>query len=83
MDWGSLIGGAALLGATALVLQLLWRVLIGLLVFGPPAYAGVIIGHFVGVQAGSAPLGVLTAIVAAGVFAELVRASLRWLRWGA
>ena len=81
MDWGSFIGGAVLLGAVALVLQLLWRALLGLLLFGPPAYAGVIIGHLIGVLTGSAPLAVLTAIVVAGVSADLVRASLRQLRW--
>ena len=81
MDWGSLIGGAVLLGVIALVLQLLWRALLALLVFGPPAYAGVIIGHVLGVQTGSAPLAVLTAIVVAGVSADLLRASLRPLWW--
>jgi hypothetical protein len=81
MDWGSLIGGVVLLGVIALVLQLLWRALLGLLLFGPPAYGGVIIGHCVGVLTASAPLAVLTAIVAAGAFAELVRAGLRSLWW--
>lgn len=80
MDWGSLVGSAVLLGVVALVLQLLWRLLLGILMFGPPSYCGVIIGHFVGVQSGSAWLGFLSAIAAAGVLGELVCASLRWLR---
>ena len=80
MDWGSLAGGVVLLGFIALMLQVLWRLLLGILVFGPPSYGGVIIGHFVGVQSGSAWLGLLCAIVAAGLLGELVCASLRSLR---
>ena len=80
MDWGSLIGSAVLLGLITLVLQLLWRLLLGILVFGPPSYGGVIIGHLVGVQSGSTWLGFLSAIVAAGLLGELVCASLRSLR---
>lgn len=76
MDWGSLAGGVILLSFIALVLQLLWGLLLGILVFGPPSYCGVIIGHFVGVQSGSAWLGILSAIVAAGLLTELVGASL-------
>ncbi len=79
MDWGSLVGGAVLLGLIALVLQLLWRLVLGILVFGPPSYGGVIIGHFVGVQSGSPWLGFLSAIVAAGLLSELVCALLRSL----
>jgi hypothetical protein len=80
VDWGSLVGSAVLLGVIALVLQLLWRLLLGILMFSPPSYCGVIIGHFVGVQSASAWLGFLSAIVAAGVLGELICAWLRWLR---
>jgi hypothetical protein len=80
MDWGSLVGSVMLLGFVALVLQLLWRLLLGILVFGPPSYGGVIIGHFVGDQSGSAWLGFICATVAAGLLRELVCASLRTLR---
>lgn len=80
MDWGSLVGNAVLLGFMALALQLLWRLLLGILVFGPPSYGGVIIGHCVGVQSGDAWLGFSSAIVAAGLLGELVCASLRSLR---
>jgi hypothetical protein len=80
MDWGSLAGGVVLLGFIALVLQLLWRLLLGILVFGPPSYGGVIIGHFVGVQSDIAWLGFLSAMVSAGLLGELVCASLRSLR---
>lgn len=80
MDWGSLVGSVILLGFVALVLQLLWRLLLGILVFGPPCYSGVIIGHFVGVQSSSFWLGFLCAIVAAGLLGELACASLRALR---
>ena len=80
MDWGLLVAGAVLLGFIALVLQLLWRLLLGILVFGPPSHGGVVIGHFVGVQSGSVWLGFLSAIVAAGLLGELVCASLRKLR---
>lgn len=80
MDWGSLVGSVVLLGVIASILQLLWRLLLSILVFGPPSYGGVIIGHFVGIQSGSASLGLLSAIVAAGLFGDLVCASLRALR---
>jgi hypothetical protein len=80
MEWGSLAGGAVLLGLVALVLQLLWRLLLALLLFGPPSYGGVMIGYFVGVQFDSAWLGFLTAVVAAGMLGELVRGSWRALR---
>lgn len=80
MDWGSLVSSVMLLGFVALVLQLLWRLLLSILVFGPPSYGGVIIGHVVGVQSDSAWLGFLSAIVAAGLLGELVCASLRSLR---
>jgi hypothetical protein len=79
VDWGSLVGSAVLLGFIALILQLLWRLLLGILVFGPLSYGGVIVGHFVGVQSGSVWLGSLSAIVAAGLLGELVCASLRSL----
>ena len=80
MDWGSVVGGAVLLGSIALVLQLLCRLLLGILVFGPPSYGGMIIGHFVGVHSGSAWLGFLSAIAAAGLLSELVCAALRSLQ---
>ena len=80
MDWSSLVGNTVLLGVIALVLQLLWRLLLGILVFGPPAYVALIIGHFVGGQSGSAWLGFLSAIVTAGLLGDLVCASLRALR---
>lgn len=80
MDWGSLVGSVVLLGFVALVLQLLWRLLLGILVFGAPSYGGVIIGHFIGVQSGSPWLGFLSATVAAGLLGDLVCASLRALR---
>jgi hypothetical protein len=80
MDWGALVGGAALLGLIAIVLQLLWRLLLGLLVVGPPSYGGVIVGHVVGVQSESAWLGFLTAVIVAGILGETICASLRALR---
>ncbi len=80
MDWGSLVSSVVLLGFIALMMQLRWRLLLGILLFGPPSYGGVIIGHFVGVQSGNVWLGLLCAIVAAGLLGELVCASLRSLR---
>lgn len=80
MDWGSLVGSTVLLGFIAFLLQLLWRLLLGILVFGPTSYGGVIIGHFVGTQSDSFRLGFLSAIVATGLLGELVCASLRNLR---
>lgn len=80
MDWGSLVSSVMLLGFVALVLQLLWRLLLSILVFGPPSYGGMITGHFVAVQSGSSWLGFLCAIVAAGLLGDLVCASLRALR---
>lgn len=80
MESGLLVGGAVLLGFIALVLQLLWRILLGIVVFGPPSCTGVVIGHAVSVQAESGWLGFLSAIVVDGVLGELVCATLRLLR---
>ena len=80
MDWGSLVGIAVMIGLIAIVLQLLWRLLLGLLVFGPPSYGGVIVGHFVGVQFQSAWLGLLAAVIVAGILGEVMCAALRALR---
>lgn len=80
MDWGARVGGAVLLGLVALVLQLLWRLLLGLLVFGPPSYDGVVVGHFVGVQFESARFGFLATLIVAGILGEVVCASLRAVR---
>ncbi len=80
MDWAALLGAAALLGVIAMALFLLWRLLLGLLLFGPPTYCALVIGHFVGVGSGSAWLGFVSAILAMGVLSELLLAALSWLR---
>lgn len=77
MDWGSLAGFALLLTMAIIVLRLLWYWLIILIVLGPPTYAGILTGHFVGVQFDSVGAGVLAAVLVSGCLIETVRYSLR------
>ncbi|MDX2273948.1 MAG: hypothetical protein NW206_00735 [Hyphomonadaceae bacterium] len=77
MDWGSLAGFALLLTMAIIVLRLLWYWLIVVLVLGPPTYAGIVAGHFVGVEFDSVGAGVLAAVVVSGCLIEPVRFSLR------
>jgi hypothetical protein len=80
MDWGSLAAFALLLTVAIIVLRLLWYWLIIILVFGPPSYAGILAGHFVGVQFDSVGTGVLAAVLVSGCLIETVRCSLRRVR---
>lgn len=80
MDWGSLAGFALLLTVTIMVLRLLWYWLIALLVLGPPSYAGMVAGHFVGVHFDSVGAGLLVAVLVSGCLVETVRRSLRRVR---
>jgi hypothetical protein len=80
MDWGSLAGFALLLTMAIVVLRLLWYWLILLIVLGPPTYAGIVAGHFVGVQFGSYGAGLLAAVLVSGCLIETVRYSLRRVR---
>ena len=80
MDGGSLAGFALLLTMAIMVLRLLWYWLIVLLVFGPPIYAGIVVGHFVGVQFGSVGAALFAAVVVSGGLIETVRYSLRRVR---
>ena len=80
MDWGSLAGFALLLTVAIVVLRLLWYWLIVLLVLGPPTYAGIVAGHFVGVHFESIGAGLFTAVIVSGYLIETVRYSLRRVR---
>ncbi len=80
MDWGSLAGFALLLTVAVIVLRLLWYWLIILLVLGPPSYAGIVAGHFVGVHFDSAGGGLLAAVLVSGCLIETVRYGLRRVR---
>ncbi len=80
MDWGSLAGFALLITVAIIMLRLLWYWLIILIVLGPPTYAGIVAGHFVGVQFDSVGAGVLAAVLVSGCLIETVRYSLRRVR---
>lgn len=80
MDWGSLAGLALLLTMAIVVLRLLWYWMIILIVLGLPTYAGVAVGHFVGVWVDSVGAGLLAAVIVSGCLIETVRSSLRRVR---
>ena len=80
MDWGSLAGFALLLTMAIIVLRLLWYWLILLMVLGPPTYAGIVAGHFVGVQFDSVGTGLIAAVIVSGCLIETVRYRLRRAR---
>lgn len=80
MDWGSLAGFALLLTVAIIVLRLLWYWMLILLVFGPPTYAGIVAGHFVGVQFDNVGAGLFAAVIVSGCLIETVRSSLRRVR---
>jgi len=80
MDWGSLAGFALLLTVAIIVLRLLWYWLIVLLVLGPPTYAGIVAGHFVGVQFDSVGAGLLAAVLVSGCLIEMARYGVRRVR---
>jgi hypothetical protein len=80
MDWGSLAGVALLLTMAIIVLRLLWYWLIALFVLGLPTYAGIVAGHFVGVQLDSVGAGLFAAVLVSGCLIETVRYSLRRVR---
>ena len=60
--------------------RLLWHWLVILLVLGPPTYAGIVAGHFVGVQFDSVGTGLFVAVIVSGCLIETVRYSLRRVR---
>jgi hypothetical protein len=80
MDWGSLAGFALFLTVAIIVLRLLWYWLIILLVLGPPSYAGIVVGHFVGIHFDSVGTGLVAAVLFSGCFIGTVRYSLRRVR---
>ncbi|MEQ1489124.1 MAG: hypothetical protein ABL932_01100 [Terricaulis sp.] len=80
MDWGSLVGFALLLTVAIIVLRLLWYWLIILLVLGPPSYAGIVAGQYVGLQFDSMGVGLFAAVIVSGCLIEMVRYSLRRVR---
>lgn len=80
MDWGSLAGFALLLTMAIVALRLLWYWLVLLIVLGPPTYAGIVAGHFVGVQFDSVAAGLFAAVIVSGCLIEMARCSLRQVR---
>ena len=80
MDWGSLAGFALLITLAIIILRLLWYWLIILIVLGPPTYAGIVAGHFVGVQFDSVGAGLFAAVIVSSCLIEMVRYSLRRVR---
>lgn len=80
MDWGSLAGFALLLTVAIMVLRLLWYWLIILLVLAPPTCAGIVAGHFIGIQFNSVGAGLFAAVLVSGCLIETVRYSLRGVR---
>lgn len=80
MDWGALTGFALLLTVAVIVLRLLWHWLIILIVLGPPTYAGIVAGHFIGAQFGSVGAGLIAAVIVSGCLIEAVRSSIRRVR---
>ena len=80
MDWGSLAGFALLITVAIIMLRLLWYWLIILIVLGPPTYAGIVAGHFVGVQFDSVGAGLFAAVIVSGCLIEMARYSLRRVR---
>jgi hypothetical protein len=80
MDWGSLIGATLLLTLSIVILRALWCWLLALLVLGPPAYGGIVVGHLVGAQTHSVGLGLLTVVVLVGLLTSAPRAALRGIR---
>ena len=80
MDWGSLVGFGLLITMAIIVLRVIWYWLIILIVLGPPTYAGILAGHFVGVQFDSVGAGLFAAVIVSGYLIEAVRCSLRWVR---
>lgn len=77
MDAGSILGGAFLLLLGIAVLQICWRLLLILLVLGPPTLVAMHAGHFVGMHSDSALAGFLTAVCVAGMLGELARSTIR------
>jgi hypothetical protein len=80
MDWGSLAGFALLITWAIIMLRLLWYWLIILIMLGPPTYAGIVAGHFVGVHFGSVGAGLFAAVIVSGCLIETVRYSVRRVR---
>jgi hypothetical protein len=54
--------------------------LIILLVLGPPTYAGIVAGYFVGVEFDSVGTGLVAAVIVSGCLIEIARYSLRRVR---
>jgi hypothetical protein len=62
------------------ILRVLWCWLLALLVLGPPAYGGIVFGHLVGAQTHNIGVGVVTAVVLAGLLTSTFHAALRGIR---
>ena len=83
MHWGSLVAAALLLTLAIGVLRALHWWLIILLTRGPGAYAGIVVGNFIGTLAHDAGVGLLVAIMVMGLVSALARSAVdigtRWL----
>ena len=76
MDWGPPIDFALLLTAAIFVPRALWCWLVILMVLGPPAYAGIVAGHFVSALTNDVGAGLLTAVIMTGMLSAFVRRAL-------
>ncbi len=80
MDLGTFLAFAVLLSLAVVAQRILWLWLLAPLVLGPPAFAGVAVGHFIGSMLDSVAAGVGVAIVMAGLLSDLSRSALRRAR---
>lgn len=76
MAWGSLLGLALLLTLAIVVLRALWCWLLVLLVLGPPAYVGIIVGCIAGKLARDIGVGLFAAVVVTALLTTFVRRTL-------
>lgn len=75
MDWATFVWAGVLLSLAIGVLRLIWRWLLFLLSYGPQTLLGLVIGHTIARASDSTAMGVMSAICAAGILSEGVRAA--------
>lgn len=75
MDW-TLLGAALVLTLVIVVLRVLWCWLAVLLVLGPPAYAGVLVGHLTGTLTHDIGVSLFAAVVSTALLTTLIRRTL-------
>lgn len=80
MDWPTLYGGGVLLLLAIAVLHVLWRLLLILVLLGPPTLIGLSTGQLAASQFSNVPFGILTAVIVTGVLSEVTALAVRRLR---